>query len=194
MFPARTAGIFRLRGFRLTNELVSEDAQRVLLEAAPPLSSPSSERIRMSKRGSEDESVRIAHLTMLQGIIGRMGANSFALKALSATFASAAVAVMAAATKPSVLYAISATIPIIIFWLMDAQYLRHERSYRRLYDKVRRGEEIETYTLDATPFMKDAGHVLRLAATWSVAPFYIVILLSLAGVAFATFREVPPPT
>lgn len=133
----------------------------------------------------QDESIKIAHLTMLQGIIGRMGENSFALKALSATFGSAAVAVMATATKPSPLYAVSAMVPIIIFWLMDAQYLRYERSYRRLYDKVRRGEEVEAYTLDAAPFMQEAGPVFRTAFTWSVSWFYVAILLSLAGVAYA---------
>ena len=37
---------------------------------------------------------------MLQGVIARMGSNSFTLKALVATFGSAAIAVMATAQKP----------------------------------------------------------------------------------------------
>ncbi len=78
----------------------------------------------------QDESIRIAHLTMLQGVITRMGANSFTLKALAATFGSAAVAVMATAETPSPYYAVAAVVPMIIFWLMDAQYLRLERAYR----------------------------------------------------------------
>ena len=55
----------------------------------------------MAEQNQQDESIRIAHLTMLQGVITRMGANSFTLKALAATFGSAAVAVMAI-TQPEV--------------------------------------------------------------------------------------------
>mgnify|MGYP003137093138 CR=1 FL=1 len=78
----------------------------------------------MANDNGQSESIRIAHLTMLQGVISRMGANSFTLKALSATFGSAAVAVTATADKPSLYYATAAIVPILIFWLMDAQFLR----------------------------------------------------------------------
>lgn len=137
----------------------------------------------MTEIKSHDESIRIAHLTMLQGVITRMGANSFTLKALAATFGSAAVAVMATVGTPSPYYAVAAIVPMIIFWLMDAQYLRLERAYRKLYDHVRKGEEVEAYNLEATPFMKDSASVLRLAFSWSVSWFYMAILLSLGAVA-----------
>lgn len=135
----------------------------------------------------QDESIRIAHLTMLQGVITRMGANSFTLKALAATFGSASVAVMATVETPSPYYAIAAIVPMLIFWLMDAQYLRLERAYRKLYDHVRKGEEIEAYSLEATPFMKDTASVIRLAISWSVSWFYVAIFLSLGAVAYLIF-------
>ncbi|MCC5989356.1 MAG: hypothetical protein JJT95_16910 [Pararhodobacter sp.] len=135
----------------------------------------------------QDESIRIAHLTMLQGVITRMGANSFTLKALAATFGSAAVAVMATVETPSPYYVVAAIVPMIIFWLMDAQYLRLERAYRKLYDHVRKGDEIEAYSLEATPFMKDTSSVLRLALSWSVSGFYVAIFLSLGAVALLIF-------
>lgn len=131
-----------------------------------------------------DESIRIAHLTMLQGVITRMGANSFTLKALAATFGSAAIAIMASAETPSPFYPIAAMIPMIIFWLMDAQYLRLERGYRNLFDHVRRGEKIDPYSLDASPFMTDVVPVIRLALSWSVAWFYIAIFLSFGVIGF----------
>lgn len=116
-----------------------------------------------------------------------MGANSFTLKALAATFGSAAVAVMATVETPSPYYAVAAVVPMIIFWLMDAQYLRLERAYRMLFDHVRKGEEIEAYSLEATPFMKDTSSVLRLALSWSVSWFYLAIFLSLGAVAALIF-------
>lgn len=125
-----------------------------------------------------DENVKIAHLTMLQGVIARMGANSFTLKALSASFGSGAVAVMATADKPSPYYAFAAVIPIVMFWMMDAQYLKYERAYRRLFDQVRRGEHVDPYCMDPSPFMGQIGHVARLALSWSVAAFYIAIMIA----------------
>ena len=78
----------------------------------------------MTETKKHDESIRIAHLTMLQGVITRMGANSFTLKALAVTFGSAAVVIMATVETPSPYCAVAAVVPMIIFWLMDAQYLR----------------------------------------------------------------------
>lgn len=132
----------------------------------------------MSTESGMSESVQIAHLTMLQGAISRMGANSFSLKALSATFGSAAVAVTASVDKPTLYYAIAAVVPILIFWLMDAQYVRYERGFRKLFDCVRKGEKIEPYSLDPVPFMQDIKPVFQVALSWSVCPFYGAILLS----------------
>lgn len=138
----------------------------------------------MTEKHSESESIRIAHLTMLQGVVSRMGSNSFTLKALSATFGSAAVAVMASVDNPSPYYVVSAIVPILIFWLMDAQYLRYERAYRKLYEHVRQGEKIDAYSLNAEPFMTDIRSVIHLAISWSVSLFYVAILLSLGSVAY----------
>lgn len=71
----------------------------------------------MTEQNGVSESIRIAHLTMLQGVMARMGSNSFALKALSATFGSAAIAIMATAQKPSPYYAVAALVPILVFGL-----------------------------------------------------------------------------
>lgn len=130
-----------------------------------------------------DENVKIAHLTMLQGVIARMGANSFTLKALSASFGSGAIAVMATADKPSPYYAIAAVIPIVMFWMMDAQYLKYERAYRRLFDQVRKGQQVDPYCLDPSPFMGEIGSVIRIALSWSVAGFYVAVMIGLGVVA-----------
>lgn len=133
------------------------------------------------------ESIKIAHLTMLQGVITRMGANSFALKALSATFGSAAIAALASTSTPSPLYAVAAAIPIFMFWMMDAQYLRIEKAYRTMYEKVRKGEEIDAYSLDASAFMSHIGVAIRLALSWSVGIFYLAMVGALGLIAGIIF-------
>lgn len=141
----------------------------------------------MPDNQDHNESIRIAHLTMLQGVITRMGTNSFTLKALAATFGSAAVAIMATVDKPSPHYAVAAIVPMMIFWLMDAQFLRLEKGYRNLFDHVRKGQEIDAYSLEAAPFLKEVAPTIILAASWSVSWFYIAILLSLSAVALLIF-------
>lgn len=128
---------------------------------------------------NQEESVRIAHLTMLQGVIGRMGSNCFALKALSATLAAAAAAVISIARDAHLVTLGFFSLPIVMFWLMDAQYLRYEAAYRSLYEKVRSGDNVEAYSLSVNPFMQDAEHVLKSALSWSILPYYFSILLML---------------
>lgn len=71
----------------------------------------------------------IAHLGIIQGVINRMASNSFALKALTVTIAAAMIAIMGTQQDipPSVSYA--GLVPVIVFWLMDAKYLRLDRLY-----------------------------------------------------------------
>jgi len=151
----------------------------------------SNNRCNMDNNGEKLESVRIAHLTMLQGVITRMGSNSFTLKALSATFGSGAIAVMATVDTPSFYYAIAAIVPVVLFWYMDARYLRYERAYRKLYDKVRNGDGVDPYSLDASPFMKGSKSTFRTALSWSVSFFYLAMIISFAILTFLIHEGSP---
>lgn len=135
----------------------------------------------MSKK-ENDENARIAHLAMLQGIITRMGANSFTLKALSVSFGGGAIAVTATIDKHTVYFGLAAVIPILMFWLMDAQYLRYERAYIRLFNQVRGGDYTPDFSLDATEFMGNFHAILKVAVSWSLALFYGPILIGLVSI------------
>lgn len=82
---------------------------------------------------------KFKHLEMIQGIINRMASNSFMLKGWAVTLVAG---VYALASKDSnQIYYLITYVPIIIFWGLDAYYLRQERLYRKLYDKVRKQKE-----------------------------------------------------
>ena len=133
----------------------------------------------MSGKNNSNENKQIAHLSMIQGVITRMGYNSFTLKALAATFGSATVAAIAAMDDPSLYLPIAAVVPVFAFWIMDAQYLRLERAYRKLYDQVRKENVEDPFSLDASPYLKETSSVLRLAFSWSTSWFYFAVFLSL---------------
>jgi len=88
----------------------------------------------------------IAHLNMLQGVINRMASSSFALKALAVMIAAAVIALASTQQFGRPILPVAGLLPVVVFWLMDAQYLRLEKLYRALYDDVRKGGKVEAYS------------------------------------------------
>jgi hypothetical protein len=82
----------------------------------------------------------IKHLELIQGVINRMGSNSFAVKAWAVGLM-AAIFALAAEKGRGPWFLLVAILPVLIFWFLDAFYLRQERLFRRLYDAVRNVEE-----------------------------------------------------
>ena len=72
---------------------------------------------------------KIKHLEFVQNVITRMNSNSFQLKGWMITIVSALLALYASSNK--LLYIFVAIVPVIIFWCLDAFYLKQERLYRK---------------------------------------------------------------
>lgn len=118
-----------------------------------------------------------AHLAMIQGVVNRMASNSFALKALAVTIAAASIALTNAGQ--SAVSAYSGFLPVLVFWLMDAKYLRLERLYRKLYDHIRTAQESEAFSMDTSQFNGNVSSTLRTAFSWSVIWFYMAVAVAL---------------
>jgi hypothetical protein len=80
---------------------------------------------------------KIAHLGFIQVIIARMGANSFFLKGWSITLIGAMFALSADKSNTKFIYI--AYVASFLFWLMDAYFLRQEKLFRELYNRVADG-------------------------------------------------------
>ena len=78
---------------------------------------------------------KIKHLEMIQGVITRMGSNSFKLKGWGVTLVAAVFAL--AAKDSNGLFFLISYMPIIFFWGLDAYYLKLERQYINLYNEIR---------------------------------------------------------
>lgn len=74
------------------------------------------------------------HLQFIQGVITRMNSNSTNMKGWMVAIVSAMLALYA--NSSNVLYIWIAIFPTLLFWLFDTYYLRLERQYRKLYNKV----------------------------------------------------------
>lgn len=123
---------------------------------------------------------QIRHLEAIQGVINRMASNSLFLKTISGTITAAVVAYAGAATTSAPKFVLAAIVPVIVFWIMDAQYLRIERLFRKLYDAACKGDIVgRPFSMDITPYKNQVQSTARIARSWSVIWFYLVLVILL---------------
>ena len=130
-----------------------------------------------------------AHLAMIQGVVTRLGQNSFLLKGWSVLLVSALLALGAASSEELVL--LVAFLPVLAFWGLDGYFLWQERLFRALYDYVREQDD------ESVNYSMDIG-VIRRRESWSTWPtatfsrtlivFHGVVLLTVLLI-FLVVRE-----
>lgn len=86
------------------------------------------------------------HLEFIQGVINRMGQNSFLIKGWTITLVSALFAL--AAKDSNIKFVIVAYFPTIVFWVLDGYFLYQERLFRELYDDITRNKESVDYSMN----------------------------------------------
>lgn len=138
---------------------------------------------------TKPDEVAIAHMSMIQGVVTRLETNSFTLKALAMTLATAVLAFTGSVDHPNWIYPIAGCLPVIVFWIMDATYLRLGRLFRRLYDAVRKGKVEEPFSMNIKAYAPDEESVLRIAVSWSICWFYLSILVAFGVVAYFLLNQ-----
>ncbi len=106
---------------------------------------------------------------MIQAVVNRMSVNSFLLKGWSVVLISALFAL--AAGDSQALFVYLAYFPAIAFWMLDGYFLRQEKLFRKLYDRVRRLAETDV------DFAMDTSVVDGEVAAWSAVVFSKTLLL-----------------
>ena len=118
----------------------------------------------------------IAHMNMIQGVIARLETNCFTLKAMAMTMAAALLAFLGSIENPNWVYPAAVCLPVVVFWAMDAQYLRLGRCFRHLFNSVRKHKCGDSFSMDISDFKKKEQSVVRIMFSWSVSLFYLSIL------------------
>ena len=63
--------------------------------------------------------------------------------------------------------------PVLIFWGLDAYFLRQERLFRGLYDQVRqRNPRVEAFSMNAAAYAQGVAPWGRMLVSRTLAPFY----------------------
>jgi len=128
----------------------------------------------------------IKELEMIQGIINRMANNSFLIKGWVIV-----LVIVILLLKGNKYQASIAFIPILVFWFLDAYFLRIERLYRRLYNWVK-DNRLKTkdflFDLNYKRFEKEEQSILRIMFSITLVLFYgSIFILTLIYVIFFNY-------
>lgn len=116
------------------------------------------------------------HLEFTQGVINRMGQNSFLIKGWTVTLVSALFAL--AAKDANQKFVVVAYFPTLVFWLLDSYYLYQERLFRKVYDHVRKESNVD-YSLNTKKFDKGISDWAGAALSKTMLLFYGIVFITL---------------
>lgn len=133
---------------------------------------------------------RRQHLSFIQAIVTRMSqasssSKTWLLPIITLTYGYAV-------TKEQFWVAVLGILAVFVFGLLDANYLKQERAFRKLYDKVASGGDIPTFSLNPS-LAGPAGSRVNYwpdwedIRSWAVAPVYAPLIL--VGVAIAVWAH-----
>lgn len=114
---------------------------------------------------------KIAHLGFIQGVINRMGANSFLLKGWSVTLVAAIFALSSKDADQK--FVLLAYFPVIVFWMLDAFFLHQEKLFRKLYEEVAADRiSSQEFVLDTSIVRDKVPTAVRVFFSKTLFPFH----------------------
>lgn len=120
------------------------------------------------------------HMDYIQSAISRMASNSFYLKGWNVTIVAAIVALSFNESDWRI-YACALVLDVV-FWLLDAYYLKQEKLFRKLYDKISRinNDDIINFSMDTSEFKNEVPSILYIAiSNFSINLLYLFIAIIL---------------
>jgi hypothetical protein len=133
------------------------------------------------------EDQRVKHLEMIQAVVARLGGNGFLIKGWAVTLASAFVGLAVNAEDCS--FARVGIASSLIFWGLDGYFLRAERRFRILGERVRKFDtKIEPFFMGATAksFIEEFDGKQRWELSWGGASASWTLLIFYGALACAT--------
>jgi hypothetical protein len=132
---------------------------------------------------------RLKHLEIIQQVISRLAGNSFLLKGWSVTLLSAILALTVKDDAHAMIWV--AFLPCIMFWALDAYFLRQERLFRALWDISRKGgqEQPTDFSMDTTGAAANVDGWFRVAFSKTLLIFHGTLFVVLVVVAAYIVRN-----
>lgn len=121
---------------------------------------------------------KLKHLEMIQGVVNRLAHTSFLLKGWSVILVSALFALAAADTDK--LFVLLAYLPSLAFWGLDGYYLRQEKLFRALYDRVcdTKDENVD-FSMNTKPVSEQVGSWWGVVVSKTIFVFHVAIIATI---------------
>ena len=132
---------------------------------------------------------KLKQLEMIQGIINRMGSNSFMLKSWAVVIVSALFALSAKDANGA--FIVVAFLPAIVLWGLDGYYLRQERLFRKLYSDVAAKQEVDIdFSMNTEPYQSIVANWWKVCFSRTILPFHGVIVVVVIVVILVVYRGI----
>ena len=121
---------------------------------------------------------KIKYLEFVYNTINRMSTHSFILKGWAITIISICFAF--AVKEDNMNFIILSIFPVLVFWGLDAFYLRQERLFRKLYDYVRTSEldeKIINFSMNTKKFENKVQSWFLTLFSSTILPLYMMIII-----------------
>ena len=125
--------------------------------------------------------LRVKHLELVQAVVARMASQGATLKNYCLTLTTAVAGFGITLQRPLVV--LLSLLPITIFAVLDAQYLRLERHFRKQFDNVRGGDWSVRPDFEITTKGLEGGRIDALTS-WSIISFYGPLAVAVVAVVF----------
>ena len=130
------------------------------------------------------------HMDYIQSAISRMASNSFYLKGWNVTIIAAIVALSFKESDWRI-YA-CALVLNVVFWFLDAYYLKQEKLFRELYHKVSKisDDNLVDFSMDTSEFKKVSKIPCIMIKNISITPLYLsisIVLLVLIHIVWGVY-------
>jgi len=136
-------------------------------------------------------SSKLEHLKMLQAVITRMAGNSFQVKTWCVTLTSALLA-LSAKDAPKMVFV--AYLPVLMFWWLDAFFLRQERLFRELYDHVRTSDQEESdFSMKTLGKASQVDSQFKVACSKTLGWFYGWLFVAVSAAMYVVMYLLPLP-
>lgn len=130
----------------------------------------------------KDKEYVVKHLEMIQGIINRLGHDSFLIKGWSMAILAAGIIFIVRAGIQNEYIILTFLVPVVGFWILDGYFVRQERLFRELYKEIRK--------LDVTDFDMDTRQHKNKPKCWRICAafsetlviFYVIEIAFVTGV------------
>jgi len=119
--------------------------------------------------------IKIKHLEFIQSVINRLANNSFLIKGWSITVFLAGLGFFLSQKQLSALPIV--IFVIIIFWFLDAFYLKQERLFRKLYSDITKNRLIMPFDMDISKYNAKTPSTLKIMLGY---PLYLLYLPMIA--------------